>query len=112
MTLKEINWWIDEHFLYEDATKDKYLVSAGLARDWPDGRGFFVNNDKSFLVWVNEEDHFRIMSMQKGGNIKYFLFFYFYFPATIYYHFKFLYILYDFSKLQEKILYSSSFKFY
>ena len=28
------------------------------------------NDEKSFLVWVNEEDHLRIISMQKGGNIK------------------------------------------
>ena len=27
------------------------------------------NDDKNFLVWVNEEDHLRIISMQKGGNI-------------------------------------------
>ena len=25
---------------------------------------------KDFLVWVNEEDHMRIISMEKGGNMK------------------------------------------
>lgn len=28
------------------------------------------NDNKSFLVWVNEEDHLRVISMQKGGNMK------------------------------------------
>lgn len=28
------------------------------------------NDDKNFLVWVNEEDHMRIISMEMGGNIK------------------------------------------
>lgn len=33
------------------------------------GRGIFYNEDKTFLVWVNEEDHLRIISMQKGGDL-------------------------------------------
>lgn len=28
------------------------------------------NDDKTFLVWVNEEDHLRVISMQKGGNMR------------------------------------------
>jgi len=28
------------------------------------------NNDKNFLVWINEEDHCRIISMEQGGNLK------------------------------------------
>ncbi len=40
-----------------------------MARDWPDARGIFHNNDKNFLVWVNEEDHARVISMQKGGDM-------------------------------------------
>ncbi len=31
---------------------------------------FRHNNDKNFLVWINEEDHIRVISMQKGGNMK------------------------------------------
>jgi len=45
------------------------LESAGLERDWPEARGIFHNNSKTFLVWVNEEDQLRIISMQKGSNI-------------------------------------------
>ena len=41
-----------------------------MERDWPEGRGIFHNADKTFLVWVNEEDQLRIISMQKGGDVK------------------------------------------
>merc|ERR1712232_1068839 len=39
-------------------------------RDWPQARGIYHNDAKSALVWVNEEDHLRIISMQKGKNIR------------------------------------------
>lgn len=28
------------------------------------------NNEKNFLIWINEEDHTRVISMEKGGNMK------------------------------------------
>merc|ERR1712159_385174 len=34
------------------------------------GRGIYHNEAKSALVWVNEEDHLRIISMEKGYNIR------------------------------------------
>ena len=45
------------------------LLSSGCGRHWPDGRGIFHNEAENFLVWVNEEDHMRIISMQKGPAI-------------------------------------------
>jgi len=66
---KEIqNKLIKEHFLFKEG--DRFLESAGLNRDFPQGRGIYHNIDKTFLVWVNEEDQLRIISMQKGGDIK------------------------------------------
>merc|ERR1719394_1545318 len=41
-----------------------------MERDWPEGRGIFHNKDKTFLVWVNEEDQLRIISMQNGSDVK------------------------------------------
>merc|ERR1719295_940200 len=41
-----------------------------MERDWPEGRGIYHNKEKTFLVWVNEEDQLRIISMQKGGDVK------------------------------------------
>lgn len=48
---------------------DRFQESAGINRDWPDNRGVFESNDKKFMVWVNEEDHLRIISIDQTGNI-------------------------------------------
>jgi len=67
MTDAEKKQLIADHFLFKGG--DKYLQSAGLEREWPKNRGIFHNDAKTFLVWVNEEDQLRIISMQKGSNI-------------------------------------------
>lgn len=46
------------------------LLSSGCGRHWPDARGIFHNESANFFVWVNEEDQMRIVSMEKGDNIK------------------------------------------
>ena len=37
-------------------------LSSGIARDWPDGRAVFVNNDKNLFAWINQKDHLRFIS--------------------------------------------------
>jgi len=69
MTEAEQDQLIADHFLF-DKPVSPLLTCAGMARDWPDGRGIWHNDEKTFLVWVNEEDHLRVIAMQKGGNIK------------------------------------------
>lgn len=59
---------IDDHFLFKEG--DRFLQAANACRYWPTGRGIYHNDAKTFLVWVNEEDHLRIISMQKGGDLK------------------------------------------
>ena len=59
---------VDDHFLF--VSGDRNLIVAGMERDWPEGRGIFHNAAKTFLVWVNEEDQTRIISMEKGGDVK------------------------------------------
>nr|ADK73590.1 arginine kinase [Conus anemone novaehollandiae] len=58
----------EDHFLFNDS--DRFLKAAGGYDDWPIGRGIFHTPDKKFLVWVNEEDHLRLISMQMGGDLK------------------------------------------
>ncbi|XP_068169287.1 creatine kinase U-type, mitochondrial isoform X1 [Antennarius striatus] len=69
MTDAEQQQLIDDHFLF-DKPVSPLLTCAGMARDWPDARGIWHNNEKTFLVWINEEDHTRVISMEKGGNMK------------------------------------------
>lgn len=68
MTEAASNRLIVDHFLFKAG--DRFLEAAGLNRDWPEGRGIYHNDEKTFLVWVNEEDQLRIISMQMGGDIK------------------------------------------
>jgi len=67
MTDSQRDGLIKDHFLFKGG--DKYLQSCGLERDWPEGRGIYHNDAKTFLVWVNEEDQLRIISMQQGADI-------------------------------------------
>lgn len=58
---------IEDHFLFKEG--DRFLAACNLNRDWPSGRGIYHNDAKTFLIWVNEEDQLRIISMEQGGNI-------------------------------------------
>ncbi len=62
MTAAQQQQLIDDHFLFKEG--DRFLEACNLNRNWPEGRGIFHNNAKTFLVWVNEEDQLRIISMQ------------------------------------------------
>ena len=67
MTEAQQQQLIADHFLFKEG--DRFLEACGLNRNWPEGRGIFHNNEKTFLVWVNEEDQLRIISMQQGADI-------------------------------------------
>jgi creatine kinase/arginine kinase len=58
---------VSRHLLFKEG--DKYLQSAGITADWPEGRGAYVSKDERFIIWINEEDHLRIMYMDKGADI-------------------------------------------
>ena len=54
---------IDDHYLFKEG--DRFLKAANACRYWPKGRGIFYNDNKTFVVWCGEEDHMRIISMDK-----------------------------------------------
>merc|ERR1719482_2614748 len=60
---------VADHFLFQEPD-EPMLLSWRMERDWPHARGIYHNDAKTALVWVNEEDHLRIISMQKGYNIR------------------------------------------
>ena len=62
----QYNELVDAHIMFKDMSKDDFLLAAGIAGDWPFGRGCYVSEDKEFIIWVGEEDHLRIMCMKKG----------------------------------------------
>merc|ERR1719399_2277826 len=69
MSMEEESSMREEHFLFQEPDST-LLLASGMGRHWPDARGIFANEKKNFLVWTNEEDHTRIISMQMGAVIK------------------------------------------
>jgi len=63
----EYNELVKAHIMFKDMSVDPYLLAAGIAADWPFGRGCYISEDKGFIIWVGEEDHLRIMCMKKGA---------------------------------------------
>lgn len=57
---------VNEHIMFKNMDADPYLKLQGIASHWPHGRGCYISEDKQFIIWVGEEDHLRIMAMQKG----------------------------------------------
>jgi len=55
--------------LFQEPTGPALLAAAGAGRDWPNSRGIFCADSRKFFIWVNEEDHMRIISMEEGGDI-------------------------------------------
>ncbi|NXI32081.1 KCRM kinase, partial [Sterrhoptilus dennistouni] len=62
MTEQEQQQLIDDHFLFD---KPSWGHRGDTCPSPPRH-----NDNKTFLVWVNEEDHLRVISMEKGGNMK------------------------------------------
>lgn len=56
-------------FLFQMPKNTNCLYYSGAANNWPHGRGIFHNEARTFLAWVNEEDHCRIISMSTDGDI-------------------------------------------
>jgi len=60
---------VKAHIMFKNMANDSFLVTAGIAGDWPHGRGCYISADKGFIIWVGEEDHMRIMAMKKSAVI-------------------------------------------
>lgn len=65
----EYNKLVAEHVMFKDMSDDPYLAASGIASNWPTGRGCYVSKDRGFIIWVGEEDHLRIMCMERGAML-------------------------------------------
>jgi creatine kinase len=82
MTIERNLDLIRRHVLFDNP--NEWMIASGLGRDWPDGRAVYANvpdlmNDAGadgkgsmpdFMIWVNEEDHLRMMCLRSGGDIQ------------------------------------------
>ena len=59
---------VREHLLFKG--NDKMQADSGYHRWWPHGRGIYLNDSKTFAVWLNEGDHVRVISIQQGGDAR------------------------------------------
>lgn len=48
---------------------DRFQEAAGINSDFPEGRGVFYSLDRRLMVWVNEEDHLRIMTLERSSDL-------------------------------------------
>merc|ERR1711939_927620 len=60
MSEADENQLIADHFLFQKPDPNAMIYGCGGCRDWPDARGIYHNDEKTFLVWVNEEDQMRL----------------------------------------------------
>ncbi|ESO82080.1 hypothetical protein LOTGIDRAFT_179932 [Lottia gigantea] len=68
MSIDEQQYLVDKHYLFRGG--DRMQAASGYHQHWPHGRGIFISDSELFLVWVNEGDHLRIMSLETGADIE------------------------------------------
>ena len=48
---------------------DRFQEAGGMNRDFPLGRGIFLSTDRAFRIWINEEDHLRVMALTTDSDL-------------------------------------------
>jgi ATP:guanido phosphotransferase, C-terminal catalytic domain/ATP:guanido phosphotransferase, N-terminal domain len=48
---------------------DRFQDAAGINSDFPKSRGVYHSFDQQLMVWINEEDHLRIISLEKTSDL-------------------------------------------
>jgi len=48
---------------------DRFQDAAGINTDFPKCRGVYLSSDNHFRVWINEEDHLRIISLETSSDL-------------------------------------------
>jgi protein-arginine kinase len=64
ITEEERQQLVREHLLFKG--NDKMQADSGYHRWWPHGRGIYLNESRTFAMWLNEGDHIRVISIQQG----------------------------------------------
>eukprot|EP01083_Nonionella_stella_P044203 119105_1 len=68
ITEEQRQGFIKQHFLFKG--NDKMQADSGYHNWFPNARGIYFNKKKTFLCWINEGDHLRIISMEQSGDVK------------------------------------------
>ncbi len=49
---------------------DRFQDAAGINSHFPKCRGIYASEDKRFRVWINEEDHLRVISQDSSSDLQ------------------------------------------
>jgi arginine kinase len=60
--------WMRQVIGFDPKTTNKEHDAGGINEDWPVGRGVFIQDKKDFLVFVNFEEHLRIVVLLDKTN--------------------------------------------
>lgn len=55
-----------DKIIFNDMSDNTFLSTAGIANDWPFGRGCYISGDNNIMVWLGQEDHLKIIVKLKG----------------------------------------------
>merc|ERR1719162_8442 len=53
-----------------EAPDSTLRLCTGAGRHWPEGRGVFVSGSETFAVWINEQEHLRLVDTQPGDRLQ------------------------------------------
>ncbi|XP_047433525.1 zgc:172076 [Mugil cephalus] len=67
LCLEELNQEQEKHLSLKPPSSSQ--LRTGVARDWPDARAVWLSEDDSLVVWVNMEDHLRLVSTRNDANV-------------------------------------------
>lgn len=63
----DLNQLVADGLMFDNLGADKNLAAAGIAGDWPHGRGCYVSANEQVVIWVGGEDHLQIMCSKTGS---------------------------------------------
>ena len=69
MTKDDEKLLLDNRIAFPKPPPNCMLSASGGTNDWPLGRGVFLDSNKPYLMWVNNEDHIRIDVKDSTGNL-------------------------------------------
>eukprot|EP00923_Selenidium_pygospionis_P056512 GHVN01098601.1.p1 GENE.GHVN01098601.1~~GHVN01098601.1.p1 ORF type:complete len:419 (+),score=28.04 GHVN01098601.1:122-1378(+) len=55
--------------IFENPTKNRKMAAAGIANDYPYGRGVYLSATEDLMIWYGEEDHLRIVLLDHGTEL-------------------------------------------
>ena len=69
MTKDDEKLLLDNRIAFPKPPPNCMLSASGGTNDWPLGRGVFLDSNKPYLMWINNEDHIRIDVKDSTGDL-------------------------------------------